>query len=146
MGLDALERDPGDLRLAGLVGVELMRTGQVTRGRPLVEAAGRALHPERDVRFFLARAAHERGDAVAAQALLEAEVDAYPNNAAGVLALALLLGQRGDWPGQLEVVTHALDRARAAPAPPGDTDILGALRGLQAGARNRLAEVEARGR
>lgn len=110
LGLERLEASPEDLRVAGLVGVILARSGDLVGSRDYLIRGARAQPPARDVLLVLARFADMAGDQKRARELIEAEVAAYPDNAAALLALAWFLGRSGERDAQRRLIDDVLAR------------------------------------
>lgn len=97
-----LDEHPDDLALAGLLGVELVRRGDLELGYRLLQRAAQAPVPEPDVAWLLAAAATGRGEVAGALTLLELELRNHPDHAPAMLAWARLVGRGGDWQAQLD--------------------------------------------
>lgn len=101
---DWLEQHPDDLGLAGLLGVELVRRGELKLGYELLQRGVRADVPEPDVAWLLAAAATGRGEVDGALTLLDLELRHHPDNARAVMAWLRLAGRRGAWQDQLDLL------------------------------------------
>lgn len=104
LGRQALQRDPEDHAMAGILGVELVRRGNLGDGLGLLEHGLKADPPERDVAYLLAAAATGKGSLDRALDLLGTEVRHYPTNHRAWMARLRLLGRKGAWEDQLAAV------------------------------------------
>lgn len=116
LGLEYLRRYPDDHHVAGLLGIELARRGELTRALALLEQGARADIPERDVARHLAAARIGQGRFDEARALLEAEIRHHPWNLAARATLMAQLGRRGEWEAQAQVASAILALAERSVA------------------------------
>lgn len=142
LGRARLQAEPGDLHMAGLVGVALAGGGSLEEAQELLVRAARAERPVRDVHLYLAQAAHGRGERSAARQHLEAELALDPDHLSAAMALALMLGKASDWMSLLELTSGVLDRASVKRSQSrGPVDGLGPFWALKATALGQLGRT-----
>lgn len=88
---------PEDYALAGAMGVELVKLGDLNRGVPLLELGARTSLPERDVCYNLSALAQGRGEPDKARELIERELKNWPKNAPARLVYVRLVSRDQDW-------------------------------------------------
>jgi len=104
-----LAEHPDDACLAGVIGVEHARGGDLVQAVPFLER-GMSAEPERDVAFFLSAVARNDGDADRAIDLLRTELRWYPRNEPALRALVVALTAQADWSGVVQVAAAAIER------------------------------------
>ncbi len=112
-----VQEHPKDLGVAGVLGVLLVRQGNLRVGMRLLDRAVLAEKPERDVAFHVAAAAAGAGQTRRAQEMLQLELTHHPSNTQATLALVRLLGRDGDWEAQLPLVEPILSASVQGDAP-----------------------------
>jgi len=109
LGQKYLREHKEDRTIAGLVGIELLRRGQVSEAIVQLEIASLAARPVRSVCLHLGVYAYRQGRVEDARNLLEEELGFYPRNREALRAIQLVYMDLGLWKEVIEVV----DRLRA---------------------------------